>query len=778
MNRLLNILLFLVVTAALAQNAERQIENTQYFGDRLELVMNDGRYIIKPYSENIIETSFIPKGEVFKDESHAVVIEPQKLKAKFKNKKHQLEYSTKGMTVIIQKSPFQISYYYNDKLLFSEKEGYVKKDSTEVLSFNLDDTEALFGGGARAVGMNRRGNRLELYNKANYGYGDRSELMGFTMPIVMSSKLYAVHFDNPAIGFLDLDSTKTNKLSYETIGGRKTYQVIAADNWYSLVENYTLLTGRQPMPPRWALGNFASRFGYHSEKEARDVVKRFREEQIPLDAIVLDLYWFGKEIKGTMGNLKFDRDSFPEPEKMIADFKADNVKTVLITEPFILTTSNRWQEAVDSNVLAADTSGKPYTYDFYFGNTGIIDVFKPESKNWFWNIYKELNNMGVAGWWGDLGEPEVHPSFVQHATGSADEVHNIYGHNWAKLVYEGYSKDFPEQRPFILMRSGYSGSQRYGMIPWSGDVGRSWGGLQSQPEIALQMGMQGVGYMHSDLGGFAGDNVDEELYIRWLQYGVFQPIFRPHAQESVPSEAVYKSPEVKALAKQAIELRYQMLPYNYTLAFENSRNGTPLMRPLFFEEPDNTKTYTIADEYLWGHDILVAPVVQQGAVDREVYFPKGNNWTDMNTKKRYAGGSTHAIDLANDNIPHFARGGSFISEAAENIQSTDEYTGKKLSVRYYYDTSVTQSTGMFYDDDGKIPDAYEKGDYEILRFSSTIKNNEATITITSEKGENFSVVERRLTFFVYDSKDNINMVKSIPVYIKSGETKTVKYNGL
>lgn len=775
MNRLLNILLLFVVTVASAQNAERHIESTQYFGDRLELVMNDGLYIIKPYSENIIETSFVPRGERFNKESHAVVLEPQKLKAKFKNRKHQLEYSTKGVSVIIQKSPFQISYYYNDKLLLSEKEGYIKKDSTEVLSFNLDTTEALFGGGSRAVGMNRRGNRLELYNKAHYGYGDRSELMGFTMPIVMSSKLYAVHFDNAAIGFLDLDSTKNNTLSYETISGRKTYQVIAADNWYSLTESYTLLTGKQPMPPRWAFGNFASRFGYHSEGEARDVVNRFREEQIPLDAIVLDLYWFGKEVKGTMGNLKFDRDSFPEPKKMIADFKTKNVKTVLITEPFILTTSNRWEEAVNEDILASDASGKPATYDFFFGNTGLIDVFKPEGKKWFWNIYKELNNMGVAGWWGDLGEPEVHPSFVQHATGSADEVHNIYGHNWAKLVYEGYRKDFPEQRPFILMRSGYSGSQRYGMIPWSGDVGRSWGGLQSQPEIALQMGMQGVGYMHSDLGGFAGDNVDEELYVRWLQYGVFQPIFRPHAQESVPSEAVFKSAEVKALAKQAIELRYEMLPYNYTLAFENSRKGTPLMRPLFFEEPDNSKTYTISDEYLWGDNILVAPVVKQGAAEREVYFPKGNNWTDMNTKKKYAGGSTHTVTLTNKNIPHFARGGSFITEAAENIQSTDEYTGKQLRVRYYYDTTVTQSTGMFYDDDGKTPDAYEKGNYEILKFSSTIKNNEATITITSEKGAHFPAVERRLTFFVYESKGNINTVRSIPVYIKSGETKTVKY---
>ena len=142
--------------------------------------------------------------------------------------------------------------------------------------------------------------------------------------------------------------------------------------------------------------------------------------------------------------------------------------------------------------------------------------------------------------WGDLGEPEVFPSKVITAGGKADEVHNIYGHNWAKLLADGYKKDFPTQRPFILMRAGYSGSQRFGMVPWSGDVSRSWGGLQSQMEIALQMGMQGLGYMHSDLGGFAGDYFDNELYLRWLQYGVFNPIFRPHAQEEVASEVARK----------------------------------------------------------------------------------------------------------------------------------------------------------------------------------------------------------------------------------------------
>jgi oligosaccharide 4-alpha-D-glucosyltransferase len=207
----------------------------------------------------------------------------------------------------------------------SEKNGYIKKDSTEVLQFNLDNSEVLFGGGARALGMNRRGNRLALYNRAHYGYETKAELMNFCIPLVLSSKLYAVHFDNAAIGHLDLDSKKNNTLEYETISGRKTYQIIVGDSWEDLVSNYTDLTGKQPMPARWTFGNFSSRFGYHTQEEVEKTINRFNSDGIPVDAIILDLYWFGKTVQGTMGNLEWDKDQFPNPEKMIADLKSKGV---------------------------------------------------------------------------------------------------------------------------------------------------------------------------------------------------------------------------------------------------------------------------------------------------------------------------------------------------------------------------------------------------------------------------------------------------------------------
>ncbi|MGV3695684.1 TIM-barrel domain-containing protein [Flavobacterium sp.] len=744
------LLALLISSVSFAQNANRKYVSHSWKNNILEIKTNDGTYRILPYSDKIIETSFIPNGETFNPSSHAVVKTPEKVKAKFTAHKNALSIITPNIQVGVSKSPFKITYYNSRDEIFSEKMGYTKvNDSTQTLSFNLDKEEILYGGGARALGTNRRGNRLQLYNRAHYGYETEASLMNFCIPMVLSSNMYAVHFDNAAIGYMDLDSKKDNTLTYETISGRKTYQVIIGNGWLDLISNYTDLTGKQPLLPRWALGNFSSRFGYHSQEEVENTIVKFEKNQIPVDAIILDLYWFGKSVKGTMGNLEWDKDNFPNPDKMIADLNAKGVKTVLITEPFILTTSSKWNEAVAKDVLVKDKTGKPATWDFYFGNTSLVDVFKPEGKDWFWNVYKRLINQGVGGMWGDLGEPEVFPSRAITAAGKADEVHNIYGHNWAKLIADGYKKDFPNQRPFILMRAGYSGSQRYGMIPWSGDVSRSWGGLQSQMEIALQMGMQGLGYMHSDLGGFAGDYFDNRLYLRWLQYGVFNPIFRPHAQEDVASEIARKDVETMQIARKAVDLRYQLMPYNYTLAFDNNQKGTPLMRPMFFEEPNNPALSEVDWQYFWGNDFLVKPVTRWKVPDATLYFPKSSNWFDFYTNEKHAAGSTVRVKVSEEYIPTFVRAGSFIP-MIDPIQNTSKYSLDYFNLNFYFDETLKSSSGKLYNDDGVTPEAFEKGKYEMLNFSSTNDGKTLVIKLSTTTGKNFTSADKYVGVLIHN----------------------------
>ena len=751
MNKLFHLLFFLSFGAVFAQNQNRIFEKVQLLENRtLKITVNDGVYKIVPYNNNIIETTFTPTGEIEKTESHAVILEPKDIDISFVETANEVVLMTGEIVTKVQKSPFQIKYYHNNKLLISEAKGYVKNDSLETIDFNIKSNEILYGGGARVLGMNRRGNRLKLYNKAHYGYETRSELMNYTMPIVVSSDKYLLHFDNAPIGFLDLDSKQNNHLMYETISGRKTYQIVAASTWPKLIDQYTNLTGKQPMPPRWALGNFASRFGYHSQYEVEKTINRFKDLNVPVDAVILDLYWFGKTITGTMGNLEVFRDSFPDFEGMISRLKDKGVKTITITEPFVLTTSNRWKEAVKQQVLATDSLGKPYTYDFYFGNTGLIDIYNPKGASWFWSIYKGLREKGIVGIWGDLGEPEVHPTALKHYNKSADEVHNIYGHDWAGLIYKGYKNDFSKERPFILMRAGYSGSQRYGMIPWSGDVNRTWGGLQSQTEIALQMGLQGLGYMHSDLGGFAGDNLDDELYTRWLQYGVFQPIFRPHAQEEVPSEPVYRSEEALKLSKKAIALRYALLPYNYHLVFENNTQGLPLMRPLFFED-SRSEMNTVSSTYFWGNDFLISPVTNAGQEQQMVDFPNTGNWYDFYNNKAYFGGKSQFVNTVKTSIPTFVRGGAIIP-IIDPVQSTDEYELNNFQLHYYFDQKVKKSQRLIYNDNGLLANAYENDQYELLKVTAQHNSNRIQMELSATKGMHFNFDKKEIELVVHNMK--------------------------
>ena len=737
----------------------RTFIDAKFSNNQLKINVSDGIYKIHFLSPEITETSFLPKGQKQPNQkSHAVVLEKKYSDLDFQENNAAIKLSSKDFSVKITKSPFNISYWYQGKEITSEKNGYQKTNDFETIRFNLKDDEILYGAGARALGMNRRGHRLQLYNKAHYGYETESKLMNFTMPLVISSKKYMIHFDNAPIGYLDLDSNKDNSLTYETISGRKTYQIIAGNSWLNLVGNYTNLTGKQPLPPRWALGNFSSRFGYHSQQETEATIAKFKNEKIPVDAVILDLYWFGKTLKGTMGNLEVYKDSFPDMKGMISRLKNKGVKTVLITEPFVLSTSKKWKEANKKEVLAKDTINNSAKYNFYFGNTSIVDIYKKEGKDWFWNIYKEIYDLGAKGLWGDLGEPEVLPSWVTFSGNKkADEIHNIYGHDWARLIFKGYEKEFPNERPFILMRAGYSGSQRFGMIPWSGDVNRTWGGLQSQPEIALQMGMQGLGYMHSDLGGFAGANLDDNLYVRWLQYGVFQPIFRPHAQEEVASEPVFRSKRAKKLAKKAIELRYKLLPYNYNLAFENNQKGTPLMRPIFFEE-DAEKLMTNSSTYLWGKDFLITPILKDSVKTKEIYFPKTANWVNFYTDEKIEGGQTKSVKIKEKSIPTYVRGGTFIL-MTDLVQTTDNYKADKLELHYYFDASIKKSKRQFYNDDGLTANSFKKGKYELLQFKAENSKNCLEIDFKTKFGKNWEASEKEIKLIVHHFNKNIKKVK-------------------
>jgi oligosaccharide 4-alpha-D-glucosyltransferase len=750
----------LILSFQYATFAQRSFIDFKKLKNSIEIKVTDGVYLIEPFNNQIVHTTFLPKKTRNGNFSFARAMEPENVAFTINDNDQKINISTSGISVEITKKPFKISYQYKNELLLQETKGYFIDDTLKAIGLQIDKDEVLYGGGERVLGMNRRGYKLQLYNRAHYGYGTHSELMNYTLPLFLSSKKYAVLFDNAASGYLDLDSKKDNSVTYSAVSGTMNYYVIAGNSWLNLIEEYTRLTGRQPLPPLWAFGNFSSRFGYHSQRQVMQTIDKFIRDSIPVDAVIIDIYWFGQGIFGSMGNLDWYKDSFPNPKAMIDTLKAKGIKTILVTEPFILTTSDRWKDAVDKKVICLGPDNKPFTYNFYFGNTGLIDIYKPEARQWFWDIYKDLTLQGIDGWWGDLGEPEVHPAVIKHENGNANDIHNAYGHSWAQMIYEGYQKDFPAVRPFILMRSGYAGSQRYGMIPWTGDVNRNWDGLESQPELALTMGMQGIAYTHSDLGGFAdGTQIDDELYTRWLQYGVFQPVFRPHAQEQIPSEPVFMKNLTKKRAKKSIELRYRLLPYNYSLAFENHHSGKPLMMPLFFVEPDNKELLTYDKCYLWGDNILVCPVKQFQQRNAVVYLPKNSDWIDFYTGLNYKGGQRIDVQLSPENIPVFVKNGSIIPMSNANGNTTN-YSSENIEIHYWPNKNI-ESKFEIYTDDGLTQNAYEKQEFEILSIKGISNNVNLKVSIDKNTGANYKNSANRISVVIHNINNKPKQIKAI-----------------
>jgi oligosaccharide 4-alpha-D-glucosyltransferase len=690
--------------------------------------VQQGSWQFTQYATNIIKVSFKPTlYNTAENLSDAVIAKPKS--------QITIPYTAEGNVVYVGA---------NKKVAITAPE---KNNDSYSFRIALNDDEKIFGGGERALPLNRRGYKFNLYNNPWYGYAEGADNLNYSVPFFTSSNGYGLFFDNASKGYADIGKTNPSIFEAGFVSGQLNVYIILGKDYKEILAGYHKLTGTQPLPPRWAMGNLMSRFGYTSQQQVTGIVAKMKEQNIPVDAVIFDLFWFGDSIKGTMGNLVWaNKKKWPNPPKMIADFKKQNINTVLITEPFVLQSSSNYNSS--KKYHAVDSAGKPYLLtDFYFGKGGIIDIFKKDAQQWFWNKHQVQMKIGVEAWWGDLGEPEKHPANLYHNLNDkgfkrlfkADEVHNIYGHTWTKMLYHSYAKNYPTKRLFSLNRSGFAGTQRYGIFPWSGDVSRSWSGLRAQLPIMLSMSMSGVPYIHADAGGFAGGEGDNELYTRWLQFAAFTPIFRPHGTAlyevdknafSFPSEAALIEEPYRGYAKEVIAMRYRLLPYNYTLAYKQAVNGEPLVAPLYYYYPKDTAAVDVGDEFMWGENILVAPVVEKGATARKIYLPEGKwySFTDTNMVK---GNSWINQKLNINHIPAYIKEGSIISMWTPSPvdfsnTSTSSYTGQKdISVIYY--PSQKPSKGILYNDDGVTKNAAS----EIITFNAVQTDNIIKVTVSS-----------------------------------------------
>lgn len=649
------------------------------------------------------------------------------------------------------------------------------------ITLDVDGSGAIFGTGERAHRLNLRGDTLQMYNRPNYGYGEgdsRNNLMNISMPLFVASEGYAIVFDD----YAKADLVLGNQIKYvsESPDPVSWYFVNGAKTLADVSENLSKLIGRQDLPPLWSLGYITSKYGYRTSEEAEGVIDTLKSAGYPVDGLVLDLYWYGKE--QDMGRLGWDLKNWPDPDDFLGYMKQRGVHVMAIAQPYVLRNGKGivTYNELDRKGLMLKDSLNQNTQDvtIWVGDGGMFDVSNRQTQEWLKERYGQLSARGLSGWWGDLGEPEKHPENAIHANGlTARQYHNRYGSDWAKIIYDLHREKFPHQRVMTLMRAGTTGLHRYGVFTWSSDVARTWAGLRPQIRIMLHSGLSGLGYMSHDVGGFAVDGdrpTDPELYVRWLQLGAFSPTLRTHAQLKPEP---YNYPEQEEIAKKFILDRYRWLPYNYTLAYENATKGYPMVRPITFHSPAGSTPaaeYEVDDEYLWGRDVLVAPVLQQGAVKRDIVIPSGSDWYDMsNPVELIAGGSVvKDYPAPLEVLPMFVREGAFVPSAEYKMKNTGGYNQGKLTVNYYPSPKAVTTYTMFEDDlvtptaEGAnkgvlltfTGDATQKKFSEVTILSDGTYRGQAdskfiTLVVNAQKDEPRSVtVDGKNARFTYDKK--------------------------
>ncbi|CAN5652694.1 glycoside hydrolase family 31 protein [soil metagenome] len=675
--------------------------------DGVVLTLTSGaRASITFISPTVVRVRLAPRGTFERDQSYAIETAGRKaVNTVVRETAEAITISMpEGATVSVRRRPFLVT------LLDSRGRIVVEDDPARPTSFDPEtdsvecskrraETETYYGLGEKAMPMSRHTQQVVMWNTDTYAYPNGLDPIYQSIPFFLAlheGRAYGLFLDNTYRTYFDMGKTAPERYTFGAAGGELNYYLFTGGLERSpkeVLRNYTELTGHTPLPPIWALGYQQSRWSYFPESRVREIVRRFREGRIPADVIYLDIdYMDGYRI------FTWDKSRFPDPGKMISDFRADGFRTVIIVDPGVKTDENYevYRQGRAGGYFTKAADGKEFHAKVWPGACAFPDYTDPRARRWFGSLHKGHTEEGVAGFWNDMNEPatfrpddpqeppifhhpgKTFPLSVQHAgdglPGDHARYHNVYGMQMARATFEGLRQLRPDVRPFVLTRAGYAGVQRYSAV-WTGDNVASWEHLRLVIPMLANLGVSGVPLVGADVGGFVG-SPSGELYARWLQTAALTPIVRSHTNAGSKDQEPWSyGPDFERINRATIELRYKLLPYLYSLFHEHTETGAPVMRPLWFEYPKDVRTYLIEDEYLVGRELLVAPVLNEGEVKRRVYFPKGDVWIDWWTGERHGGGSEAEIAAPLDRLPLFARAG-----AAIPVQPVVQHTGEMARV--------------------------------------------------------------------------------------------------
>ncbi|NDJ86618.1 MAG: DUF5110 domain-containing protein [Chloroflexi bacterium] len=596
--------------------------------------------------------------------------------------------------------------------------------------------ERCHGLGERATGLNLRGRLFTLWNTDFIDYQRESDPLYFSIPFYLGvhhDYAIGVLWDNPGRGAVDLGKTTPDRMQFNAKSGDLNFYVIADETPQAVLKSYLELTGKPPLLPMWAFGYHQSRYTYMPSDRYRELATEFRQRQIPCDVLHFDIEYMDQYQIFT-----WDQQQFNDLPQLLQDLRRKGFKTVAIIDPAVKHAEGNEAfasgQAVDAFHRYPD--GELFIAPVWAGESVFPDFTKPATREWWADhVAAFIQRSGFDGLWNDMNEPTLFmpkvivgtvPDYITadwEGQGSThhEGAHSVYGMQMARATRTGLERATPAARPFILTRAGYAGAQRY-CGTWSGDNTSTWDHLRLSVSMTLQMGLSGMFFTGPDIGGFHGTS-NAELYARWIQVGSMLPFCRTHTEKDTPDQEPWSyGPEVEAIARQYLGLRYQLLPYIYSSYTHSIEEGIPLVRPVFFADPQDQKLFEQDDTFMLGDALLVAPVMDAGVRSRDIYLPRGV-WYDFWTGKALEGGQTIHVDVPIDRMPLFARAGKLIP-----MWPLMQYVGEKPVEEIRLRVYVGDGESAFYEDSGE-GFGYQQGDYRWAYFTAKHTPEEQRFTL-------------------------------------------------
>jgi len=674
-----------------------------------------GQFRLMVYSEGMVRVQ-ITDSNSFDELSYAVIESPGAVDFKVVEEADIVRLQTPVLQVEINRDPIRFAFYHTDGSLINQDDpgfGISIMGSTRSVYKTLQEGERFIGLGEKTGNLDRKGSGYTNLNTDSFAYHNEADPLYCTFPFYIGihhEMVYGIFVDNSYQSHFNFGASNDRFASFTVEGGDMNYYFIHGASIAELIKQYTWLTGRMPMPPIWGLGYQQCRYSYYPDTEVYSLARTFREKQIPADVIVLDIHYM-EDYK----IFTWDPDRFKDPQRMIAELAEMGFNIVVMCDPGIKIEEGyqAYQEGVEQDLFLKYPDNSYYSGQVWPGWCHFPDFTKSATRDWWGEKLKDYVDLGVKGYWNDMNEiatwgqklPELIEFDFEEEGGSARRGRNIYGLMMSRSTFEGVTHYLGDERPFNLTRAAYSGVQRYAAV-WTGDNVANDDHMLLGVRLVNSLGLAGVAYSGYDVGGFVGDP-SISLFARWISIGAFSPFFRGHSMvNSKDGEPWSFGEEVEDISRNYISLRYQLLPYLYSVFHEAATTGLPVSRTLAIDYTFDDQVYNSAyqNQYLFGPNILVAPVESYKDLTR-VYLPEGA-WFNFHTEDKIKGGAAIYAEAPITHLPLFVKAGAIIPMQSE-IQNTMQAPEPVLLLHVY---AGDDGKFMYYEDDGSSYQ-YENGQY-------------------------------------------------------------------